>query len=297
VSRDLQKARGSIIQQTLRRVLGLPAVNVSDAPLAPDGASTTASILSANVKDFASLCERAEVRVLVRLLNEHLALVDEVIRKHRGIVDTHIGDATLVAFGVPQARSDHASRAVTAGGELLEAQAARRAGRRDASTPFVEVGIAIVTGLVLAGELGPPGARRYRTMGGAIELAARLGRATEAYGAELIVCGRTLAALAASLPSRRLDVVQLDPDGEPMALYEVLSPRSDIDAEALDAYARGMELYEFGQFTRAMQAFDEVLQRKPSDRAATRLLSRCRALLRMPSAEWRGVWPFDGAGG
>jgi CheY-like chemotaxis protein len=296
VSRDLQNTRGSIIQQTLRRVLGLPAVNVSDAPLAPEGASAIASILSVNVKDFASLCERVEVRALVGLLNEHLALVDEVTRKNRGIVDAHIGGATLTAFGVPQARSDHASRAVTAGGELLEAQAARRAGR-DASVPFVEVGIAIVTGLVLAGELGPRGARRYRTIGGAIELAARLGRATEGYGAELIVCGRTLTALAASLPARRLDVVQLEPDGEPMALYEVLSPRSDIDADALDAYARGMELYEFGQFAKAMQAFDEVLQRKPSDRAAARMLSRCRALLRTPFAEWRGVWPFDGAGG
>jgi adenylate cyclase len=235
--------------------------------------------------------------MLVGLLNEHLAFVDEVTRKHRGIIDAHIGGATLTAFGVPQARTDHASRAVAAGGELLEAQAARRAARRDASAPFVEVGIAIVTGLVLAGELGPPGARRYRTMGGAIELAARLGRANEGYGAELIVCGRTLTALGTSPPSRRLDVVQLEPEGEPMALYEVLSSRSDIDAEALDAYARGMELYEFGQFAKAMQAFDDVLQRRPADRAATRLLSRCRALLRTPSAEWRGVWPFDGAGG
>jgi adenylate cyclase len=297
VSRDLQNTRGSIIQQTLRRVLDLPALRVPDEPLRPDGASALASILSVDVQRFASLCERVEVTALVDLLNEHLALVDEVTRKHDGIIDAHVGGTTLAAFGVPQRRADHASRAVAAGLELLEALAARRAERPDAGAPFIEAGVAIVTGIVLAGELGPPSARRYRTIGSAVDLAARLGRSTEGYGAELVVCGRTLIALATSTPSRRLDVVQLDPENEPIVLYELLSARSDVDADALEAYARGMEHYEAGQFAKAIKAFDEALQRRPSDRPAMRLLSRCRALLRAPPAAWRGIWPLDGAGG
>jgi adenylate cyclase len=297
VSRDLQKTRGRIIQQTLRRVLGLPAVHVSDQTLPPDGASATASILSVWLKDFASLCERVEAKVLVGLLNEHLALVDGATRKHRGIIDGHVGSATLAAFGVPLARTDHASRAVAAGTELLDAQAALGAERRGAGAPLLEIGVAIVTDFALAGDFGPPDAQRYRTMGPAIDHAARLGRSTEDYGVDLVVCGRTLAALAATPPSRRLDVVQLEPEGEPIALHEVLSIGSDSHAGAADAYARGMEHYEIGQFANAIYAFDEALRRRPSDRAATRLLSRCRALLRTPSSEWHGVWPFDGVRG
>jgi two-component system chemotaxis response regulator CheB len=289
VSPDLRNTRGSIIQQTLRRVLGLPAVTVPDEPLPAAGALTTASILAINVQHFASLCERIEATALVGLLNEELALVDDVTRKYDGIIDAHVGHATLTAFGVPRRHADHAARAVAAAGELLEAVASRRSQRRDVGAPFVDVGIAIVTGVVLAGELGPPGARRYRTMSDVLDLAAHLGRSTEDYGAELIVCGRTLAALPTAAAHRRLDVVQLEPESEPVELYELLSPRSELDAAALEAYARGMEHYEAGQWAKAMKAFDEVLQRRPADRAALRLLARCRALLGAPSATKRGV--------
>ncbi|MEA2699588.1 MAG: two-component system, chemotaxis family, protein-glutamate methylesterase/glutaminase, partial [Myxococcales bacterium] len=248
VSRDLRNTRGSLIRQTLRRVLGLPALDEPDRELSAEGAAATASVLSIDVKGLAGLCERVEVTALVELLNEHLALVEKVIRKHEGIVDAHVGGSTLAVFGVPQRRADHAPRAVAAAGELLAACETRRAERREAGQPFVEVGATIVTGFVFAGELGPPRARRFRTMGGASDLAARLGRLTEGYGAELVVCGRTLGAVAAStsISSRRLDVVQLDPEGEPVTLYELLPDPSKVDAGALAAYARGMELYEAG---------------------------------------------------
>jgi CheY-like chemotaxis protein len=296
LSRDLRATRGDVIQQTLRRVLGLATRRGSEAPLPPEGARTTASILSVGVQGFASLEDRVEATALVALLNEHLALVDEVTRKHGGIVEAQPGTTSLAVFGAPLRRADHAARAVAAGEELALAIDARAAVGRAAASPFVQAGITIVTGLVLAGELGPPLARRYRMAGGAIDLATGLGPATEGYGAPLIVCGRTLAALPAAPPSRRLDVVQVAPESDPVALYQLFSPGSEIDAEALDAYARGMDHYEAGQFMKAMKAFEKALQRRPTDRAAARLLSRCRALLRAPSAAWSGVWSLDGGG-
>jgi CheY-like chemotaxis protein len=297
VSPDLRSTRGSIIQQTLRRVLGLPPVHLPDEPLPADGALATASILSVNVLHFAALCERVEVTALVGLLDEQLEIVDYVTRERGGIIDTQVGGATLAAFGVPSRHDDDAARAVAAGSELLDAMAARRAERRGAGQPYLDVGVAIVTGLVLAGEFGPPPLRRYRTMGGALDLAARLGRASEEYGAELLVCGGTLAALGATGRSRRIDVVQPTPEAEPVELHEVLSARSDLDSAALEAYARGMEHYEAGRFAAAIKGFDAVLQRHPADRPATRLLARCRTLLAAPSVGWRGVWALDGGGG
>jgi class 3 adenylate cyclase len=223
VSPDLRDTRGRIIQETLRRALGLPSAPLPAEPLAKEGALTIASILAIDVRHFASLSERLEATALVALINEQLTLVHDVANKHEGIVDTDLGGTTLVAFGVPKRRVDHAARAVAAARELSDAVFARRQARRDARVPFVEVGIAIVTGLVLAGELGPPSARRYRTLGDAIHFAARLARDSEAHRAQLIICGRTLAALPQPMPSRRLDTVQLDPDSEPIDLYEVLS--------------------------------------------------------------------------
>jgi two-component system chemotaxis response regulator CheB len=276
VSPNLRQTRGSIIQQTLRRVLGLPAAHVPEEPLSPDGALATASLMSVNVQHLSSLCERVEVPELVALINEQLALVDDVTRKHDGIIDAQLGGATLAAFGVPKRHADHAERALAAAAELLDALDAAREERRAAGEPFLDVGVAVVTGLVLAGELGPPGARRYRTMSEALDHAARIGRSTEEYGAELIVCGRTFAAVPAIFRSRRLDVVQLDPEGEPIELYELLSARSELDGADLEAYARGLEQLEAGQPSKAAKTLDELLQRRPGDRAAARLLARCR---------------------
>jgi class 3 adenylate cyclase len=297
VSPDLRQTRGALIQQTLRRVLGLPAVNVPREPLPADGALATASILAVHVQGFAALCERVEASALVKLLNEELALVDAVTKMHGGLIDAQVSGSTLAAFGVPKRRVDHAEAAVAAATELLDGLADLRSERREAGSPFLDVGAMVVTGLVLAGEFGPLGARRYRTMGGVLDQAARLGRANEDYGAELIVCARTLATLGTSAPHRRLDVVQLEAESEPIELYELVLPRSDLDAVTLEAYARAMKHYETGHFGSAIQGFDEVLRRRPADRAAARLLMRSRSLQAAPTSSWRGVWAVDAAGG
>ena len=118
----------------------------------------------------------------------------------------------------------------------------------------------------------------------------------EVYGVELIACSRTLAAIASAATSRRLDAIQLELGGEPIELHELITARSALDAAALDAYARGMMHYDVGQFTSAIQAFADVLDRAPADRAAARLLARCRALLAAGPTAWRGVWPVEGGG-
>jgi CheY-like chemotaxis protein len=295
VSRDLRNARGCIIREGLRRALGLPAVPVSDELLPSEGALATASILSVEVLHLASLCKQVEATALVGLLDEHLTLVADVTRKHDGISDAHVGGASLVAFGLPWQCADYAARALAAACELLNAFEVRHAERRDAGEPLFEVGMVIATGVVLAGKLGPE--RHYRTMGGALDLAKRLGQSSEGYGAGLIVCGRTIATLAGPVPSRRLDVVEVESESDAITLHEVLSARPALASEALAAYARGMAHYEAGRFGQAIQAFDEVLQLTPMDRAAARLRSRCHRLLRARPAAWRGVWPLDGTGG
>jgi len=295
VSSDLRSTRGSMIQQTLRRVLGLPAAPVPDEPVPADGALVMASVLSVDVRDLASLYDRVEATALVALLNEQLEIVDDVTRAHGGVIDAQVGSTTLVAFGVPKRSADHAAHAVAAAHDLLDALARRRAARRDAGAPVLDHRVAVVTGQVLAGQFGPAGAQRYRTMSGALDLAARIGHAGQAYGAELISCRRTLGAVAGAARSRRLDVIQLERGGEPTELYELLTARSTLDAAALDAYARGMTHYETGKFTSAIKDFGDVLARAPADRAAARLLARCRGLVAAPPAAWHGVWPIDAA--
>ena len=98
VSRDLRNTRGRIIRHTLRRVLGLPPVHEQADPLPPAGGSALASILAVDFGRLPSAAERLEATELVSLLNEHLALVHQVIPGHRGMIDGHLGGAGLDVY-------------------------------------------------------------------------------------------------------------------------------------------------------------------------------------------------------
>jgi two-component system chemotaxis response regulator CheB len=297
VSRDLREARGRLIRETLRRVLGLPPLSALGEPLPSEGAVALASILAVTVRGFGALCERAEAAEAARALNALLSRVEEVTQKHGGILDSDVGSTAVAAFGVPAPQSDDAARAVAAGQEVLESFDTRFATVAEPHGPWrAQAGVVLVTGLVLAGELGPSGSRRYRTAGSAVDQAVRLAGSSGRYGADFIVCERTLGALHPAPPSRRLDVLEIAPDGEPLTLHEILSPREEVDPAALEAYARGWAHYEAGRFAKAVEAFGRALERRPSDRAAALLLTRSRALLRARPAVWRGAWPVDAPG-
>ena len=276
VSPDLRRTRGRLILETLRRVLELPLANVVEEALPREGALASVSVAAVSVRGLAALCERVEASVLVARLNHELGLVEEALRHHGGIIDARVGGSVLAVFGVPRPRADHASHAVLAGRELLTTLAARPPGS-PGNGVALELGVTIVTGLVLAGELGPPDARRYRTLGGALDQALRLARANEDYGADLIVDAPTLAALVPAPPSRRLDLVSLDADAAPVELHELPTTRAPGE-RALAAYARGLEHHEAGRFAEAAQAVAAALALAPNDRAAARLLARSRAL-------------------
>ena len=269
VSPDLRRTRGRLILETLRRVLGLPLAHVADEALPREGALASVSVAAVSILGLAALTERMAAAALVARLNHDLAVLEEVLRHHGAIIDARLGATVFAVFGAPRPRADHASRAVQAGRELLAALA-------PSSEAPLEVGVTIVTGLALAGELGPTDARRYRTLGGALDQAARLAHASEAYGADLVVCAQTLAALAPAPASRRLDVLPEGEGGAPLELHELATARTPHDPRVLAAYARGLELEAAGRLAEAAQAFAAVLERRPGDRAAARLLARCR---------------------
>jgi class 3 adenylate cyclase len=55
------------------------------------------------------------------LLSGFLGAVDEIVARHGGTVDKHIGDCVMALFGAPTARGDDVARAVRAALEALAA--------------------------------------------------------------------------------------------------------------------------------------------------------------------------------
>ena len=79
----------------------------------PGGETKDLTVMFSDIRGFTSLSEGMTADELVRLLNEYLGEMTEVIFKSLGTLDKYIGDAIMAFWGSPYPQSDHALRACT----------------------------------------------------------------------------------------------------------------------------------------------------------------------------------------
>ena len=106
-----------------------------------------------------------------RLLEGFLHACSEVLKRHKGLVASYIGDAVSAYFGYPIASEDDAERALLAGFEILETVAAIA----EAQGQPLQVRIGVASGQVVVGNfLGAPAGVSTFAFGHVAHLAARL---------------------------------------------------------------------------------------------------------------------------
>ncbi|MGA9160401.1 MAG: adenylate/guanylate cyclase domain-containing protein [Actinomycetota bacterium] len=195
--------------EQLRRYL---APQIADAVLnggAPVSLSSTRrnlSILVANIRGFTSMSEAMEPEEVIDGLNQHFAVMTDVVFRHGGTLDKYIGDGILAFFGDPIPFEDHAERAVVTALEMRQ----RLRGLRSRWSPEREgglnVGIGVSTGYVTVGNIGSDTRTEYTVIGNHVNLASHLAQA--AGPDQILVSERTL---ADSAIRERVDATTLDP--------------------------------------------------------------------------------------
>ena len=195
--------------EQLRRYL---APQVADAVLnggTPVSLSSTRrnlSILVANIRGFTSMSESMEPEEVIDGLNQHFALMTDVVFRHGGTLDKYIGDGILAFFGDPIPFEDHAERAVVTALEMRQ----RLRGLRTRWSPEreggLDVGIGVSTGYVTVGNIGSDTRTEYTVIGNHVKLATHL--AQSAGPDQILVSERTL---ATSTIRERVDATTLDP--------------------------------------------------------------------------------------
>jgi len=266
------------------------------------GETREVTVMFADVAGFTTLAEGRDPGEVVLLMNECFEQLTGVIQRHGGTVDKFIGDAVMAFWNAPVAQADHAARALRAARDLLDAVARVNAGWSERSLPALGMRVGLATGPAVVGNVGSQTKFNYTVMGDTVNLASRVEGAAKVYGTASLVVDSTIAAAGltfdGSTPSgpgaiavRELDRLRVKGRGEAVTVFEVLTGAPDdfAHAEAMRAYAKGLEAYRARAFAEAEAQFDAALKLVAEDGPSLEMKARCREYaVTPPPAGWRG---------
>ncbi|MEM9314744.1 MAG: adenylate/guanylate cyclase domain-containing protein [Pseudomonadota bacterium] len=132
------------------------------------------TIMMSDIRGFTTLTEQMPAKRVVAMLNRYLGAMTEIILSYGGTIDEFLGDAILAVFGAPRQHSDDADRAVRC---ALAMQAAMDSINRENAAedlPRLEMGIALNTGTVIAGNIGSERRSKYGFVGHAMNVTSRI---------------------------------------------------------------------------------------------------------------------------
>jgi len=258
--------------------------------LALGGEKRELTIMFADVAGFTTLSEGRDPREVVTLMNECFTALTNVIQAEGGTVDKFIGDAVMAFWNAPVGQTDHAARAMRAGRELLLAVARVNDAWASRDLPKLGMRVGIGTGPAVVGNVGSNTKFNYTVMGDTVNLASRLEGAAKYYGATSMVTDGVVAAAGGAVPVRELDMISVKGRAEPVRVFELVQDNLTSEhAEALRAYAKGLEAYRARQFEEAAEQFAAALALVSDDGPSLEMCERCHEFLKSPPpADWRG---------
>ena len=264
------------------------------AKLKLGGERREVTVLFSDIRDFTSISELMRPEELAEFLNVHLTAMTDIVFKYGGLLDKYIGDAVVAIFGAPVAREGHAEMAAAAAIEMIRKVDEIRS--RFDGTPMenLRIGVGVNTGTVSVGNMGSNYRFEYTAIGDEMNLGSRLEGLNKVYGTKVIISQNTARKLSDKFQRRELDFVQVKGKREPVGIYELIDPEKGVEAEAIEAYQRGLMGYCAGHWKYAEEGFNDALKSAPTDKPSMIMLDRIEILKKHPPGDdWVGVWKYD----
>jgi len=153
------------------------------------GERVVITTLFSDIRGFTSIAERIEPEILVRMLNEHLSALTEVVLAHEGMVDKFVGDCVMALFNAPERQPDHALRAVQTALDMMKTHRRLMQHWEAQGWEAAPIGIGINTGPTIVGNFGSERRDEYTAISRHVNLASRLCGAAE--GDQILISSDT----------------------------------------------------------------------------------------------------------
>lgn len=251
------------------------------------------TVLFSDVRGFTTLSEGLSPADLSALMNSFLTPMTEIIHHSRGTIDKYMGDAIMAFWGAPLSDDEHARHAVEAGMKMIEALDTINADFRARGWPEVNIGVGINTGDMSVGNMGSAFRMAYTVLGDAVNLGSRLEGLTKQYGVQCI-CSETTVQAVPDYIYRELDRVRVKGKAKPVAIFEPICRREDVDRDwkkELKLYGETMKLYRMQQWDMAELNFVNLQRTSRSPKLYEMYAERVAHFRKEPPpSDWDGVF-------
>ncbi len=305
-----EKFRLFVPEQYLNRIApkGVESIQLGNAQ------EEEITVLFCDIRGFTAIAESQSARETFEWLNAFFSQMSEAITADHGFVDKFLGDAILAIFDRVEHHAEDALNAAVAMRQSLS-EFNRDRDRYKLEQP-VNVGIGIHTGIGLIGTVGSDKRMDSTVIGDVVNTAARLEELTKLYGCQILTTDKTMTHVSASFNKATLEVqsdgsssFQLTPTCYPcrwvdrvtprgkrmvLELYEILgTPSHLLDVAKLQSqpcYNLGLVAWHQGEYTRALDYFQQVVEQNPDDTVAKLYVERCQARLGLTPQQTTISW-------
>ncbi|WP_138431311.1 CHASE2 domain-containing protein [Fodinibius saliphilus] len=265
-----------------------------------------------DIQSFSAFSEKLPAKTLVRLINEYLSAMTDILTSHGGTLDKYIGDAIVAFFGAPVQQENHAYKACLVSQLMqLRLEELRQKWRREGEkwpeiVHYMRNRIGINTGKMVTGNMGSESRFNYTMMGDNVNLAARCESSAKQFGVYTMVTANTKREAEAHgnrCVFRYLDRIVVKGKTEPVEVYEIMGLREHLDDAQFackQKFEQATEAYKQQKWDKALALFNESKKLelfKPNKDSFIHTnpslvyLDRCEVMKKNPPpADWNGVY-------
>jgi adenylate cyclase len=262
------------------------------------GEKKECTVFFSDVVGFTTIAEQLTAEALVRLLNEYLTEMTNIVFKYNGMLDKYEGDAIMAVFGAPIAHGNHAYQACATALEMQEQMFKLRELWGKQGRPQLHIRCGINSGPMVVGNMGSENRFDYTVMGDSVNLGARLEPANKQYGTRIMIGENTFLLAKDQIVARELDLLRVMGKTEPVRVYELMGLTekeiSDKTKQVIGLFKLGFENYLSQNWEMAIKYFRDVLRLEPLDGPAKTYIRRCEAYAaEPPGTGWDGVFTMQ----
>ncbi len=250
------------------------------------------TVFFADIRGFTTISEGLSPQALVKLINDYLSPMTDIILRNGGTVDKYMGDAIMAFWGAPVWQEDHAVRAAKTSLDMMDQLRVLQAQWAREGLPTIDIGIGLSTGRLTVGNMGSGLRFDYTVMGDSVNLGSRLEGLNKEYGTHIIVPKYTYEDIKNEFVLRELDRIRVKGKKVPIHIFELMGMKGDQRlSEIAAAFEAGLAAYRRKKWDVAIARFQETLAKNPGDGPSRTFLTRIENLKQLDlPADWDGVY-------